>query len=198
MALNDSFWNNEQNRLLAILQPRLEQMAFDAAKQAAHKAGIAFNPNLSNANAAKWARDYTDTLLKQLGTTSSTGIGEIVARWVENRGATYGQLQQQLVQYGAVRAQAIAVTETTRAYAEGERMSYLNEGIIYWAWMTNRDDLTCSYCGPLNGKVVRIGDAFGTFRGENVTQPPYHPQCRCWCAPIVKPNMGRDSTLKLA
>jgi len=186
VALNDSFWNNEQNRMLAILQPRLETMAFDAARQAAQKAGIAFNPNLANANAARWARDYTDTLLKKLNTTSTTGIGELIAQWVEKPGATYGQLQQSLIHYGEIRAQAIAVTETTRAYAEGEIMAYKQEGITQIKWHTNRDELTCPICRPLHGKVVKIGDEFGKDRkGMPITKPPGHVNCRCWVAPVV-------------
>jgi len=199
VALNDSFWNNEKNRMLAILQPRLEQMAVEAAKQAAQKAGIAFNPNLANANAARWARDYTDALLKQLGTTSTTGIGEIIAQWVEKPGATYSQLQQSLIQYGNVRAQAIAVTETTRAYAEGEIMAYKQEGITEIKWHTNRDELVCFTCGPLHGKVVKIGEEFGKDKkGNPIKNPPAHVNCRCSVVPSVSPNKERDAVVKPA
>ncbi len=196
MAINDSFWRNEKSRLLAILQPRLTQMAVDAAKQAAQKAGIGFNPALANAHAARWARDYTDALLDQLGTTSAKGVGEIIGAWVETPGATYGELQKSLMEYGAVRAQAIAVTETTRAYSEGEQQAYLNEGITHWVWRTNNDELVCRYCGSANNQVRKIGESFGDFRGKAVTKPPYHPGCRCWVSPKVSPNAERDAVVK--
>ena len=197
-TLPKSFWSNEQTRLLAILRPRLEAMAVAAAKQAAKKAGIGFNPALANAQAAQWARNYTDELLKQLGTTSEKGVGEIVGKWIESPGATYGDLQKALRQYGAVRAASIATTETTRAYSHGERQAYLQEGITHWRWNTARDDLTCEYCGPLNKKVVKIGETFGYFHGEAITQPPFHPMCRCWTSPILNPNNERDAVLKPA
>lgn len=186
MTLTDSFWRNEKSRLLAILLPRLTQMAVEAAKQAAQKAGIGFNPALANANAARWARDYTDALLDQLGTTSAKGVGEIIAKFVETPGATYGDLQKSLMDFGAVRAQMIAVTETTRAYAEGELEAYRQEGITEIIWRTNRDEITCIYCGDINDKTVKIGEAFGYFRGKPVTSPPFHPNCRCWI--VGKPN----------
>ncbi len=188
-TLTDSFWRNEKNRLLAILQPRLTQMAFEAAKQASQKAGIGFNPALANANAANWARNYTDSLLDQLGTTSEKGIGDLIGKWVETPGATYGELQKSLMQFGAVRAQAIAVTETTRAYSEGEMAAYKQEGITEWTWRTNNDEITCPICAPLNNKTVKIGEAFGKDRkGIPFTKPPSHVNCRCWT--VAAPRTG--------
>jgi SPP1 gp7 family putative phage head morphogenesis protein len=196
MAINDSFWRNEKNRLLAILLPRLTQMSFEAAKQAAQKAGIGFNPALANANAANWARTYTDSLLDQLGTTSQAGIGELVGKWVETPGATYGELQKSLMQYGAVRAQAIAVTETTRAYSEGEMQAYKQEGITHIKWYTNRDEETCPVCRPLHGKVVKIGDEFGKDRkGKPFTSPPAHVNCRCSIVAVVIPDAKNPALL---
>lgn len=188
LTLSESFWNNEKLSLLAILRPRLEHMAVEAAKHGAEKAGIAFNPALANASAAQWARNYTDQILESLGTTSEKGIGEIIAKWAETPGATVGQLQQSLSKFGAVRAQAIAVTETTRAYAEGEEMAYKQEGLEEWRWNTNRDEIVCPVCGPLNNKIVKIGELFAVVKGKEIRKPPAHVHCRCFVSPIVKPR----------
>lgn len=198
MTFDPSFWRNEKTRLLAILLPRLTQMSFEAAKQAAQKAGIGFNPALANANAANWARSYTDTLLDQLGTTSEKGIGDLVGKWVETPSATYGELQKSLMAFGAVRAQAIAVTETTRAYSEGEEMAYKQEGITEWTWRTNKDELVCPYCKNANNLTKKIGEKFGDFHGHEITKPPHHPNCRCWVSPAVKPNAERAAVVKKA
>ena len=104
---------------------------------------------------------------------------------MEKPGATYGQLQQSLIHYGEIRAQAIAVTETTRAYASGEMAAYQAEGYTEWIWVAHKDELVCGICGPLAGKRVRIGQAFGEWRGEAITQPPAHPNCRCGVKAVV-------------
>ena len=184
--LPPDFWINEKNRLLAILRPRLAQMAYEGAKQASFKAGIEFNPVLANAQAVEYARTHTDALLNQLGTTSQNLVGQALADWIDKPGATIGDLQAALKpSFGQARASVIAATETTRAYASGEMAAYQAEGYTEWTWLTNNDELVCPICGALHHKSVRIGQPFGEFRGKAVTQPPAHPNCRCTVRAVV-------------
>jgi hypothetical protein len=71
----------------------------------------------------------------------------------------------------------IAVTEVTRAAAEGEQrvvdqIIADNPGMeSIDIWLTNRDDITCPICAPRHQQP----------RGSNWTEnPPAHPRCRCW------------------
>lgn len=186
--LPDNFWPDEHKQLLAIIQPRLEQMAFTAQKHAAVKAGISFNPTLANETAASWASEYSDSLLTQLMQTTVDGVGKILSDWIGLPGATMGNLRDSLAPlFGQVRADRIAVTETTRAFAEGERLAYENEGIEEWRWNTNEDELVCEFCGEVDGDIVPIGEPFGQdANGDDVTQPPYHVECRCWISPVIR------------
>lgn len=186
MTFPTDFWINEKNRLLAVLRPRLAQMAYEGAKQAAFKAGIEFNPVLANAQAVEYARTQTDSLLNRLGTTSESLVGAALGDWLNKPGATIGDLQDALKPaFGRSRASVIAATETTRAYASGEMSAYLSEGYTEWIWVAHRDELVCPICGVLAGKRVRIGQPFGEWRGEDITQPPAHPNCRCGVKAVV-------------
>lgn len=193
MPLTEQFWENERRRLLAIFLPRMTQMALTGMVTAARQAGIAFDNTLYNQYAEAWARTYTDYLLEEFIGNSKTvqgtfvsGVGTAVADWIAKPGATVKELNEALSTYGASRANAIAVTETTRAFASGQLEAYKAEGIEEIIWRTNRDALVCPVCGPLNNKRVKIGTAFGKDKkGNDIFQPPSHPRCRCWISPGV-------------
>lgn len=176
------FWPNEEKELLAILLPLLEE---------ATRAGIAgvplqFNRNLANQQAGSWARQYTDELLRILGTSQRRVVGQALQRWTQQPGASMGSLVDELKSnFDAQRADLIAVTEVTRAYAHGNKIAYQQSGVNHWRWRTNRDALTCKVCGPLNNQVFAIGEVIGNFRGTSFTEPPAHPGCRCWMTPVV-------------
>lgn len=191
-VLPPDFWEEERRRLLAIILPRLEAAAIAGAALSREKfPRLVFDPDLHNRQAAEWARQHTDDLLSQLGTTSERLVGDALAEWVETSGATVGELKAKIregLRVNAARADVIAVTETTRAYAEGEKAAYLADGIRRWRWQTNNDELVCKRgCRELNGKIVEIGQPFTKDRkGKDVTEPPLHPNCRCWVAPVVE------------
>lgn len=155
--------------------------------------GFGFDWTLANVAARDWARQYTDTLLQQLGTTSSRVVGQSVARWVENGEPLEALIRDIQPVFGRQRAEMIASTEVTRAYAEGTYQAYRQSGIIKrLVWRTARDERVCPICGPLEGAVVGIeGDFFNRLPQEQQDQlsrrvnarfnrPPAHVRCRCW------------------
>lgn len=181
------FWEQEKRRLLAVLGPHLAEATRSgvaAAETQVKRFGIGFNGELANQAAADWSKRYTDDLLNLLNTTSEKIVGDALAQWITQPGTTIGKLVDLLdPEFGEGRANTIAVTEITRAYAQGNKTAYQEAGVTHWTWRTNRDELVCKYCGPLNNKTVRIGDVFGALRGRPVTEPPFHPNCRCWIVP---------------
>ena len=68
----------------------------------------------------------------------------------------------------------IAVTEITRAAAEGVKLTQetlRSSGLSFERiWRTANDELVCPVCGPLNGKPEREWGG---------VEPPAHPNCRC-------------------
>jgi hypothetical protein len=173
-----NFWTQERNRLLAVLLPFVEETArrgVQAGGQQLRAAGIAFDSELANRQAAQWARQYTDDLLNQLGTTTERIVGDRLADWVETPGSTIQDLVEQLapvVADNASRAEAIGITEVTRAYSEGQslvfveagvepavflppghprcrcwpRVERLGSGVMVVVWSTNSDEgITCTH-----------------------------------------------------
>lgn len=212
MPLTEQFWENERRRLLAIFLPRMTQMALTGMVTAARQAGIAFDNTLYSKLAENWARTQTEKILRDFVSTDLIqpadvpaggakygtfvqGTGEIVADWIKTPGATVGDLNEKLGWlYDPVRVNAIAVTETTRAFASGQEEAYKAEGITEWIWRTNKDEMVCKYCGDANNKVVKIGEPFGTDRkGKPVTKPPFHPRCRCWVSAKVSKDKPKDA-----
>lgn len=180
------FWKTEADILFGHIFEALKEAIKDGLS--AGEVGELFSRTMANEQAVAWARQYAATLANQVNATSQRLTFEAIADWMERPGATIGELAEAIkdkMTVNASRANTIAITEVTRAYAEGNRIAYTNSGVEKWRWRTNRDDLTCEICGPLNGKVKQIGEAFGVFNNQPFMQPPAHPNCRCWVTPVV-------------
>ena len=143
---------------------------------------IGINYSLTNDKAATWARNYAYDLIKDINATTQKLVSSAVNDFVQTPGMTVADLRQRLAPtFGDLRASKIAVTETTRAYAQGWRMAgddlkadYPDLRIIK-TWFTNADDVVCDVCGPLHGVTVDFDEDFA-----GVDEPPAHPNCRCW------------------
>jgi len=158
--LPPDFWLSERERLLAELLPALQSTALAGIAQSAAKLGplgLAFDPGLVNAAAARWAREHTDQLLNLLGTTNQQVVGQVVANWIETPGATLGDLDAALAPVldgDIARADSVAITETTRAVAQGNILGYTEAGAVAPPMWTDRT-------------------------GTRPFGPPLHPHCRC-------------------
>lgn len=167
VILPPGFWDEEKDNLLAVILPYMHRMAMAGVEIGERKleqlAGISFDNTLVHAEAARWARQLTDNLLLRLETTSERAVGEILATWIETPGSTIGELKEQLAPVVAGnqrRADNIGVTETTRAYSQGELLTYREAGLP---------------------AVVQFNQGFGL--GLQPFAPPLHPSCRCWVTP---------------
>lgn len=87
---------------------------------------------------------------------------------------------------GINRARTIARTETIRAHAEGQLEGLEILGVeevgVMVEWATAGDDLVCPLCLPMNGSILKIGEAKGVI--------PMHPNCRCAWIPA---NVGEST-----
>jgi len=143
--------------------------------------GIELDFTRPNARALERAREYSYDLIRKIDTTSREMVRSAVSMFVETPGFTIGDLVQQLP-FDEHRAEMIAVTETTRAYATGNRLAAqeLKENYpdvrVVREWFANNDDRMCPVCGELNGKEVEEGQDFG----NGISDPPAHVGCRCW------------------
>lgn len=155
---------------------------------------IGMDYTLVNSKAAQWASQYTFDLVKDINDTTMTALQQAISTFANTPGMTIGDAMD-MMPFGAVRAQMVATTEITRAYAtaneiSGKQMKKEYPDIpITKTWATNNDDRVCDICEPLDGMTVEIDDGFTTDedKSEGIPEPPAHVNCRCWT--IVGPNI---------
>jgi len=158
-----------------------------------NRIGFGFDWTLANAAARDWANDYVGELITNIDATTQRLTRQAVREWIDN-GQPLDDLVDELAPiFSRDRADLIASTEVTRAYAEGNRQAYLASGVVQrWEWRTANDELVCPICRPLNNTQVTIGTGFEGFLPDDVRvsrgfdAPPGHPRCRCWIVPVIE------------
>jgi len=203
LRLDSAFWAGEDEELLAVLLPLLKEAAGEGAGTLAAMVeaeyGLAIDWSLPNAEAVEWAGRYAAELVKGINGTTGEALKRSISSWLDTPGATMGDLYEELgglYPFGESRARMIAVTEVTRAYAEGNLAGARGieaEGLFEWRkkWQTNNDELVCSLCAPMHGQTARGTDGEEwTEAGLSVASPPMHPRCRCWLT--FEPVFGEE------
>ncbi len=180
-ALSDAWWDDEaaalQKRLLGLLTDAAVNGASTALRDLAAQAGVEIDFSLVNTNAADWAANYAAQLAKGITDTTRDMVQESLADWVGSGDPLPDLIDTLGPLFGPDRAELIAVTEATRAFAEGNRLAWQESGMVDGIrWMTTNDDLVCDICGPLDGVQMPL---------DSVDIPPAHPRCRCWIQPVV-------------
>lgn len=173
--VDDAFWQEFRKRLERVLGFELEDISMLGAGAASDEVGLVVDWDLINQRAADWARQYTIDLARRVTDTKQTLLRNTIADFYEQR-LDLGQVKKRLLrEFGAVRAELMAVTETTRAAVEGEHLfveDMRSKGVQLQAfWVTNEDARVCKQCSPLDGKPQ------GTIWTK---RPPLHGKCRCW------------------
>lgn len=171
------FWNNSGHAMQATIEPILRDVYLQQAETQLSELSIGVDWALINENAVTWTSQYTFDLVRGINETSQRLLRNSIDAYFRNP-TTIGDLQRSLSGvFSPMRAEMIAVTEVTRAAAEGEQR-VVNQIIAdnpdmesIDIWLTNRDDITCPICAPRHNQP----------RGSNWTEnPPAHPRCRCW------------------
>lgn len=174
--LDEAFWATEAGLMLADLRPAIEAMARGAGEALMEREGLGVSWELVAERAAEWASVHAGEEIRLIDEATRRAVARQVTSFLETPGMTLGQLRESLSPwFDPKRAGRIAVTETTRAFAEGARLTarVAEEAGIHLVatWHTAEDELVCETCGELDGKQ----------EGDGVTlQPPAHPNCRCW------------------
>jgi HK97 family phage portal protein len=174
------WWDTQTGRMIADLRPQLEAMARDAMLGLAADVGVAFEWGLVAEQAAIWAEQYAGALVRGIMDTTLHLLRRKVAEFIRTPGRTIGDLKADLApHFGEIRAQMIAVTETTTAYAQGTlfyQQALAEAGVkMVRVWHTSRDEAVCTaICVPLDGKPESV------WRDRFPGGPPAHVNCRCW------------------
>lgn len=143
--------------------------------------GLGFDYTLAHAQAAEWANAYAFDLVSRLNDTTRRRLQSAIDQWFREA-TTIADLREELTPlFGEVRAQIIAQTETTRAAAEGTRISYIQSGVVRKIIVkTAVDDRVCPICGPLHNTRHSLESGV-----PDLGFPPFHIGCRCWIAGVV-------------
>lgn len=173
--ITEDVWREIQANYETTLMPEMESIFMEAANGMLDNVGIGVEWDLINRRASDWSRRYTFDLVSGINDNNRRVLRESVGDFYEQR-LNLGGLQDRLRStFGPVRAEMIAITETTRAASQGEE-AYANElrrqgAELVAIWNTSNDAITCPICSPRNGKQQGDGWEY---------PPPAHPRCRCW------------------
>lgn len=173
--LTDDVWQQIEAVMFEAMTPELEAVFLQAIQDMESEVSVSFDTEAVNENARQFARDYGFELVRGVNETSRQELQRLFESFFDEP-VTNRALQEQLTRlYGPVRAELIAITEVTRAAAEGERAvieDLREQGVeLVAVWQTLRDELVCPVCGPRHNK--RQGDGWQLL-------PPAHPRCRCF------------------
>jgi len=183
--LDYAYQQAERGALTAAILPVLERNALGAtvvqtegAKAAPLVLPVTWDEAVIASAATAWAARYVGELVREITDHTMGLIRRAVANWIDTPGLTIGDLRRTLEPaFGEMRAQRIAVTETTRAFAEGQKLvqaDLARGGLgLVREWRTSMDERVCLICGALEDR--RETDGWDGYDG-----PPSHPGCRCW------------------
>jgi SPP1 gp7 family putative phage head morphogenesis protein len=178
----DLDWGEEDDELYRVLLPLVRRAALDGAQEGLGAlGGIGVDWGLVNQAVAGWARAYTFELVRQINGTTRAYLQREVPAWVQSGEPLEALIAALEPMFGKVRAEMIAATEVTRAFAEGNVEVWKASGVVgKKEWFTAEDELVCPICGPLAGTMVGLEEGFA-----EVGNPPAHVNCRCWLGPVV-------------
>jgi hypothetical protein len=169
------FWDDVAAGLIAIFSTDLLSTYMQSAEFLLGQINIGTDWAGLNQNAINWLNQYSFDLVRGINDTSREVLRTALTDFY-SQNLTKEQLAQLLEpSFGPVRAEMIAITETTRASVEGERAlialierENLNIRMVP-IWQTANDDRVCPICGPKHDQPIEDGE-----------YPPAHPRCRCW------------------
>ena len=187
-AKTDEILVEQQPELARVLINELEDAAEMAAElemtRLSRAISFGFDEDGVNIRAALWAERHGARLAKRMTETTQARVRVAVGRWIresEDLPALAARLEPVLVNRS--RAEMVAVTEVTRAYAEANALVWRESGVIERIrWHTANDEIVraCPVCWPLHKRTAPLDVGFAGYKW-----PPAHPRCRCWITPVL-------------
>jgi hypothetical protein len=167
-------WDAIAAELQKAIRPELERAYMESANEFSDSLMYGLNEAALSSAAQGWAASYSYDLVTSINETSHTRLTSVLTQFTEGS-MTNRELMQELSGiFGSRRSQTIAITEITRAAAEGQAYVARELGLqgvsMIPIWETRRDERVCPTCGPRDNMV----------QGSNwFMLPPAHPNCRC-------------------
>jgi len=188
--MGDEWWDEQEAALRAILLRHMGRGASGGGRIFQAAVGVSIDPAAFNKQASKWVQSEYTKLSKTISDGVSDELRKQLQEFITTPGTTVGDVMERLG-LETSHAEMIAITEITRAYAEGQRIAgeelqkdYPDLTVREY-WFTNNDEIVCEICRPLNGTSVLLQENFTVQDKDGNTiaeipRPPAHPRCRCW------------------
>ena len=129
---NAAFWAAQDALLYRVLLSGIEDGAMlgtSVGTAVIGELGIGVDWALVNQDAAEWARRYAGDLIRGISRTTRSATRTAISNWIES-GEPLDELSRRLTPtFGRTRAEMIASTEVTRAYAEGNERAARDSGL---------------------------------------------------------------------
>jgi len=202
--LGQTFWEEETRKIDVVIGPHIDDIAVAGSEGGAHlleaQTGIGVDWTVGNQSAIDWADRHALELATDLTNTTrgiahqemSTWLRQDITDWMKEGEALPGLIRRmQKRGLGKARAELIASTEVTTAYAQGNIAAWKQSPFVTGKrWRTVQDELVCPYCSGLDGKVVEIEGDFEVapegLTPLTVDAPAAHPGCRCYLQPFLE------------
>lgn len=181
--LPPGFWSEQERQLVDLFAPSIVRAMLTGASTAGDElidAGIEVDWSLVDNGVKRAAKEFVENVAQTVTKTNLNAFTVEFAEWLDS-GEPLPALTERLAQYyGPVRSEMIAVTETTRAFAEANRITWRQNNVKKFRFNTVVDDRVCPICEPHNGEIFDI---------ENTDMsPPLHVRCRCYNSPVIENN----------
>lgn len=170
------FWDREQRLRYEALNDLVLDTMLAGMSNAVPLMPAALQPLISwevvNEAALAWLRQYESDILNQIDIVTERQARQIIADWTRS-GQPLDVLKNEMAPiFGRTRAEAIASTEVTRIFAQGNLMVWQSTGVVGGkVWQTARDERVCPFCGPLHNQIVEI-DADFSLTAETMAASP--------------------------
>ena len=174
-------WLREPDLVANALTSFYMELGRAAAIRAVEQAGFG-NTDWSavNQDVLRLATERARLFAADMTKTSQAQTSQVIADWIAT-GGTMPDLKERVANvWTGPRPDVAAVTEVTTLFSQGQRSAWVSSGVVKeYRIDTARDSLVCPICGTVakNGPY-EINDTRHL--------PPYHPNCRCDIAPVVK------------
>jgi len=185
-----AFWQDEEMELWDTLVELLINIFGDGVAEGV--ANLPANARMLvdfdwiNQSALNFAKTYRYDWITKITDTTRTQVQQAITDWMRE-GSPLPALESRLAPiFGQVRAEMIAVTETTRIYAEGNDRAWKSTGVVSdeGKWQTAVDERVCPLCSPLHNKITK-------------EKPPLHPRCRCGRLPVVDEDLYKKKLAEI-
>ena len=175
---DDAFWTSVQIEMASRLGKITRKLVLEGAT-AAQSVGVIVDFDAIHREALYITRTTESIYWGKMTQTTREGLRQSLLTWQEQGLGKRGLpdlIDSIEPLFDKPRAKRIAVTETTRLFAEGNELAArMDDNIGGTEWQTAGDEKVCEICGPLDHQIFPVGGGPST---------PRHINCRCARIPV--------------